>query len=70
MMTVACEDFRGIRGEGLTIHSPPAIFFFKVEISSRTPVPLFRSGSAHSGLVSRDDCGRVFPVEFRLSSIL
>ena len=35
-----CEDF----GRISTIHSPPALFFFffKVEISSRTLVPIFR----------------------------
>ena len=31
-------------------HSPPALFFFfKVEISLRTPVPLFRPGAVQSG---------------------
>ena len=33
-------------------------FFFKVEISLRTPIPLFRPGSVHSGWASWDDCGR------------
>ena len=64
----ACEDFVG---ECSTIHSPPALFFFfffKVEISSCTLIPLFRPGSVHSGLVSLDDCDRVFPDKLRVSS--
>ena len=31
---------------------PPRSFFFKVEISSRTLIPLFRPGSVHSGSTS------------------
>ena len=50
--------------EGLTTYSPPALFFFssffKVEISSRTPIPPFQQGSVHSGLADWDDCGWVF----------
>ena len=55
-------------GEGSTIHSPPAIFFFKVEIRTCTPVSLFRPGSVHSGTTSRDDCGHVFPEELSVNS--
>ena len=40
-----------ILGECSTIHSLPGLFF-KVEISSRKLIPLFRSGSVHSGSVS------------------
>ena len=56
--------------EGSTINSPRALnfFFFKVEISSHTPVSLFRPGSVHSGSASWDDCDRVFPYELRVSS--
>ena len=43
-------------------------FFFKVEISSGTLIPLFRPGSAHSGSASKEDCDRVFPDELRVSS--
>ena len=36
--------------------SPPALyffyFFFKVQMTSRTPVPLLKSGSVHSGSAS------------------
>ena len=45
-------------GVGLTIHCPPSPFFLsffllpKVEISSRTRIPLFRAGSVHSGSAS------------------
>ena len=38
-------------------------FFFKVEISSGTLIPLFTPGSVHSGSASWDDCDRVFPAE-------
>ena len=59
-----------ISGECSTIHSPPTLFFFFVEVEtrSRALVPLFRSGSVHSGLASWDDCARVFPDELRVSS--
>ena len=57
-----------ILGECSTKHSPSVFFFFKVEISSRTLIPLFRPGSVHSGSASRDDCDRVFPDELRVSS--
>ena len=43
-------------------------FFFKVEISSRTLIPLLRPGWVHSGSVSWDDCDWVFPDELRVSS--
>ena len=57
-------------GEGLTMYSPLALlsflffflsffFFFEVEISLRSPVPLFRRGSVHSGSASWYDCGGV-----------
>ena len=38
-----------IWGECSTFHSPPALFFFNVEISLRTLIPIFRPGSVHSG---------------------
>ena len=43
-------------------------FFFKVEISSCTLIPLFRSGSSHNGSASWDNSGRVFPDELCVSS--
>ena len=47
---LACKDFFG---ERMAIHSLPALFFFfKVEISSCTRIPLFRLGSVHSCSVS------------------
>ena len=55
-------------GEWLTIQSSPALFFFKVEISSCTLIPLFRSGSSHNGSASWDNSGRVFPDELCVSS--
>ena len=54
-----------------TILSPPVLFlllFFKVEISSRTLIPLLRPGPVHSGSASWDDCGRMFPDKLRVSS--
>ena len=36
-------------------HSPPAFFFFKVEISSHTFIPLFRLAQVHSGSASKCD---------------
>ena len=50
-----------IWGECSAIHSLLALFF-KVEISSRTLIPLFSPGSVHSGWVSWDDCGQMFQV--------
>ena len=50
VMVVAFSSLARILGEGLTIHSPPALFIFsKVEISLCPPIPLFRPGSLHSG---------------------
>ena len=42
-------------------------FFCKVEMRSRTLIPLRRPKSVHSGSASWDDCGRVFPDELRVS---
>ena len=57
---LACGDF----GWRLDDSFPPALFvfffFFKVEISSCTLIPLFRPGPFHSGSASWDDCGRVY----------
>ena len=53
-----------ILGECLTIRSslvPFPSLFYRVEISSRKLIPLFRPGSVHSGSASWDDCYRVFP---------
>ena len=45
-------------------------FFFKVEISARTFIPLFMPGSVHSGSASRDDSGGMFPDKLCVSSFL
>ena len=50
------------------LHFFSFFFFFEVEISSCTLIPLFMPGSVHSGSVSWDDCGRMFPDKFRVSS--
>ena len=43
-------------------------FFFKVEISLCTLIPLFRPGSVHSGSASWDECDWVFPDDLHVSS--
>ena len=59
-VVVAFSSRARVMGECSTIYSPPALFFFKVEISLRT--------LSHSGSASGDDCDRVFPDELRVSS--
>ena len=53
-----CEDFGGWLSNAVPAC---AFFFLKVEISSRTLILLLTPGSVHSGSVSSDDCGQVFP---------
>ena len=68
---VAFSSRAKILRECSTIHSPPALFFvvlFKVEISSRKLIPLFRLGSVHSVSASSDDCSRVFSDELRVNT--
>ena len=69
---VALFSLPRILGECSTVYSPPALFFFffKVEISWRTVIPLFMPGSVHRGWTSWDDCGRLFPDKLRVSSFL
>ena len=56
MVVVALSSLARILGECLTLHAPPALFFFssffKVEISWLSLIPLFMPGSVHSGLTS------------------
>ena len=59
---------RGLRKNIRQFNPRLPFFFFKVEISSRKLIPLFRPGSVHSGSASCDDYDRVFPVELRVSS--
>ena len=51
-----------------TLHFFFSSFFFKMEISSRTLIPFFMSGSVYSGSASGDDCGRMYPDKLRVSS--
>ena len=51
-LVVAFSSRPRILGECSTIQSPPALFFFKVEISLRTPIPLFTPGLVHGGSAS------------------
>ena len=50
-------------GENIQQFIPLCAFFFKVEISLRTLIPLISPGSVHSCSVSWDDCDQVFPDE-------
>ena len=52
VVVVAFSSLTRILGECSTIHFLPALFFFKLEISSRTLIPLFRPGSVHIGSAS------------------
>ena len=70
VVVVASSSLARILGECLTMYSPPVpffFFFFKVEISSFTLIPLLRPGSVHSGSASWHNCGRVFPDVLRVS---
>ena len=58
-----------VLGECLTIHSLPVLFFFKVEISLHTLIPLFMPESVHSGSASLDDHGQMFPYKLCARSI-
>ena len=49
VVVAAFSSHARVSGECSTIHSPPALFFFLKEISSRTLFPLFRPGLVHSG---------------------
>ena len=59
MVVVAFSSLARSFGECSTIHSPPALFLFEVEISSRALILYFMPGSA-----SCDDCGQVFPYKW------
>ena len=59
-----CDDF----GRMFDNSFPACAFCFKVEISLRTLIPLFRPGSVYNGSASWDNCGRVFPDELCVSS--
>ena len=72
-LLMALVDFSSLAKvleECSTIHFSSALlfFFFLVEISLRTLIPLFTPGSVHSGSASSDDCSRMFPDKFRVSS--
>ena len=71
VVVVVTEAFSRLRGswENVRLFIPSQhIFFFKVEISSCTLIPLFMPGTVHSGSASRDDCGSVFRDELHVSS--
>ena len=77
VVVVAFSSRARILGEYSTLHSSHSLFFnvylfyfffFNVEISSRTLIPLFRSESVNGGSASSDDCDLVFPDELHVSS--
>ena len=43
------------------------LLFFELEVGSCTLIPHFMPGSVHSGSVSWDDCGRMFPDKLHVS---
>ena len=61
---LVCKNLGGMFSNSF----PACTFFFKVEISLRTLIPLFMPGSVHSGSASWDDCDWVFPDELHVSS--
>ena len=63
---LACKDF----GRMFDYSFPTCTFFFKVEISLRTLIPLFRPGSVHSGSAGWDDCDQVFLTSFMWARFL
>ena len=65
---LACEEFGRMVDNLFPACAFFFLFFFKVEIRSRTLIPLLRPGSIHSGSASSDDCGRAFPNKLRVSS--
>ena len=69
---LACRDPGG-RGGGGERGRPdelfPQFFFFKVEISPQTTIPLLKPISDYSSLASRDDCGLAFFDELPVSSL-
>ena len=52
LVVMAFSSLARTFGEGLTVLPVLFFFFFKVEISSCTPIPLFKPGSVHSGSAS------------------
>ena len=55
-LNAVCKRQMSTDGGGFFLACPACTFFFSVEISSCTLIPLFRPRSIHSGSVSRDDC--------------
>ena len=53
---LTCKDL----GENFPWTIPHLQFIFQVKVSLCTPMPLFQLGSVHSGLVSWDDCGKMW----------
>ena len=49
VVVVTFSSLARIWGVCSTMHSPPELFFFEVEISSRTLITLFMPGSIHNG---------------------
>ena len=60
-----CEDFGRMFNNSF---SACIFFFFLMEISLCTLIPLFMPGLVHSGSGSSDNCDQVFPDELNVSS--
>ena len=60
VMMMAFPSLAMTLGECSIIHFLPALFFFKVEITSCTLIPLFMPESVHGGSAGCDDRGRMF----------
>ena len=68
VVVVAFSLLVRILGECSTFHFLPVLFFFEVEISLCTLIPLFMLGSVHSSSANWDDCGQMFPDKLCISS--
>ena len=65
-----CEDFERMFDASFPTCVFFKYFFFKVEISSCTLIPIFRPGSVHSGSATWDNCDQVFLDKLGVSSFL
>ena len=64
-LLLACEDFAGSFDKFISQLS--FFFFFKVAVSSCTPIPLLLPGSVHNGSTNWDDFDQVFSDKLHVS---
>ena len=60
VVVVAFSSLAWTFGRRLDHSCSTCAFFFKVEVNLLTLIPFFRLRSVHSGLVSWDDCGKMW----------